>query len=881
MDVQTVPSNGGSATSFPAKEAPHLEFKPHFTAGKKHPFDGVNWKKVDAVIRKADGSIAFEQKDVEAPEFWSERAINIVAEKYFRMINGVKETSVRQLIDRVVTAITSAGVEQGLLEKETASVFWAELTHLLLHQMFAFNSPVWFNIGVPGVSQQASACFINQVDDTMESITDLAKTEVMLFKGGSGAGSNLSKIRSSYELLSGGGNPSGPVSFMKMLDAGAGVTKSGGTTRRAALMRGLDVDHPDILQQANGEVGFIGCKMHAEKIAQALIAAGFSAEWNKPGNAYDLSPFQNANNSVRVTDYFMRKVIDDQKYQTKARTTGEQVHLYQARDIWNKIAEAAWACGDPGLQFDTTTNKWHTLPNTGKINSSNPCSEFLHLDDTSCNLGSFNLVKFVTDGSAEFQAADFVHAAEICITAMEILAGYASYPTAEITKHTKASRPLGIGYANLGTLLMTKGLAYDSPEGREFAAGLTSLMTAAGYRQSARMARVVGTFDYYTANRSEMLKVVSMHRDESYKLPQRHHTTIRLANEIWAEAYMLGMDFGYRNSQISVLAPTGTIGFMMDCDTTGIEPNLALTQHKKLVGGGYMKIPTRAVPQALERLGYNGEAQFVLDTIAATGELPKDMKASHKKVFQTAIGADQISTEGHLLMMAAVQPFLSGGISKTVNMASTATVGDVANVYMRAWELGLKCVAIYRDGCKASQPASATEQKKEEKYSGLKWGERKRLPDERPSVTHKFSVGGQDGYFHLGLNEDGSPGEVFINISKAGSTLHGLVDMAATAISLGLQYGVPMNTLLEKFKGVRFEPSGFTGNKQIPRADSLVDYFAKWIELRESAKKTEPVVAKTAELSYHGAPCSSCGNITVRAGTCWVCNTCGTTTGCG
>ena len=881
MQIQSTPFlEAGLPT--PSRKPTGLHFKKHFTAGKKHPYEEVIWKKVDAVIKNAEGKVVFEQKDVEAPEFWSDRAINIVAEKYFRMIDGIKEYSVKQLITRVARTIAHAGQDQELFGAEDSVTFELELTHLLLHQMFAFNSPVWFNIGVPGVPQQASACFINKVDDTMESITDLAKTEVMLFKGGSGAGSNLSKIRSSYELLSGGGNPSGPVSFMKMLDAGAGVTKSGGTTRRAALMRGLDVDHPDILEQANGEVGFIGCKMHAEKIAQALIAGGFSAEWNKPGNAYDLSPFQNANNSVRVTDYFMRKVVDDQQFQTKARTTGEQVHLYQARDIWNKIAEAAHACGDPGLQFDTTTNKWHTLPNTGKINSSNPCSEFLHLDDTSCNLGSFNLLKF-SPGN-EFQVAEFEYATEICITAMEILAGFASYPTASITKHTKASRPLGIGYANLGTLLMTKGLAYDSPEGREFAAGITSLMTAVGYRQSAKMAQVVGSFDYYAANAKEMLAVIKTHWEASQKLPQRHHATIRQANEVWLEAHAMGCDHGYRNSQISVLAPTGTIGFMMDCDTTGIEPNLALTQHKKLVGGGYMKIPTRAVPQALERLGYNGEAQFVLDTIASTGELPKDMKASHKKVFQTAIGADQISTEGHLLMMAAVQPFLSGGISKTVNMAATATVGDVANVYMRAWELGLKCVAIYRDGCKASQPASAKEQKKEEaKPVGLQWGQRKRLPDDRNSITHKFSVGGQDGYFHLGLNEDGSPGEVFINISKAGSTLHGLVDMAATAISLGLQYGVPMGTLLEKFKGVRFEPSGFTGNPRINRADSLADYFAKWMELRETTTESKPevAVAKKDGVSYHGDPCRSCGNITIRAGSCWVCNTCGTTTGCG
>jgi len=424
-------------------------------------------------------------------------------------------------------------------------------------------------------------------------------------------------------------------------------------------------------------------------------------------------------------------------------------------------------------------------------------------------------------------------------------------------------------------------LAYDSPEGREFAAGLTSLMTAAGYRQSARMARAVGTFDYFTANCDEMLNVIKMHLEASQKLPQRHHATIREANEIWLEAHAKGCDYGYRNSQISALAPRGTIGFMMDCDTTGIEPSLALTQHKKLVGGGYMKIPTRAIPSVLTRLGYNGEAQDILDAISKTGEIPDLIKPQHRKIFQTAIGKDQISTEGHLLMMASVQPFLSGGISKTVNMANSATVGDVANVYMRAWELGLKCVAIYRDGCKASQPTSASEKKEETKYAGLKWGERKRLPDERPSTTHKFSVGGQDGYLHLGLNDDGTPGEIFINISKAGSTLHGLIDMAATAISLGLQYGVPMGTMLEKFRGMRFEPSGFTGNKAIPRADSLADYLAKWLELRESAPKLEVDVAKKAAVSYHGAPCSSCGNLTVRAGTCWCCPICGTTTGCG
>jgi ribonucleoside-diphosphate reductase alpha chain len=889
MDVQAIPSEGGQATLIPNKS--FLSISRHFTKGKAHPFDDIMWKKVDAVLKKADGTVVFEQKGVEAPDFWSDRAINIVAEKYFRVVNGVKENSVKQLVTRVARTIALAGREQGLLGDKDDNVysFELELTHLLVHQMFAFNSPVWFNIGVPGVAQQASACFINAVEDTMESITDLGKTEIMLFKGGSGAGSNLSKLRSSYERLSGGGIPSGPVSFMKWLDSGAGVTKSGGTTRRAALMRTLNIDHPDILELANGEAGFIECKAHAEKIAQALINGGFSAEFNKAGNAYDLVPFQNANNSVRVTDEFMRKVVNNEVFNTISRTTGKPVHSYNATDLWHVIARAAWASGDPGLQFDTATNDWHTLPNTGRINASNPCSEFLHLDDTSCNLGSFNLMKFQSEHG--FHVKEFAYATEICITAMEILCGYSVYPSESITKHTRASRPLGIGYANLGTLLMTEGLAYDSYEGRALAAGITSLMSAVAYRQSARMAAIQGPFEYYAANVDPMLNVILKHKDAAAQLAPG--TTSSASRVVWQQAYELGTKHGFRNSQVSVLAPTGTIAFMMDCDTNGIEPNLALTQYKKLVGGGFVKIPTRAVPQALNKLGYNGKAKDILETIEKTGALPPDMTPAHKRVFQTAIGDDQISTDGHLLMMGAVQPFLSGGISKTVNMAKTATVEDVANAFMRAWQLGLKCVTVYRDGCKASQPASAkAEVKSEDKHAtlGPVWGERKRLPDERPSVTHKFSVGGQDGYFHIGLNADGSPGEVFINISKAGSTLHGLVDMAATAISLGLQYGVPLHTLLEKFKGVRFEPSGFTGNTLIPRADSLGDYFARWMEHRFSGEPAEPtkvlgnqqsVVAKAGGVSYHGAPCSSCGNITVRAGTCWVCNTCGTTTGCG
>ena len=882
-----------------------LSFKRVFTDGKTHPFDTVKWKTVDAVLKAADGKVVFELKGVEAPEFWSDRAVNIVAEKYFRMINGVKETSVKQLVERVASTISAQGVIQGLFEGASAAVFREEMEYMLLHQMFAFNSPVWFNIGVPGVRQQASACFINSVEDTMESITTLAQTEVMLFKGGSGAGSNLSKLRSSYEKLSGGGSPSGPVSFMKMLDAGAGVTKSGGTTRRAALMRVLNVDHPDILEQANGEPGFIRCKAHAEKIAQALINEGFSAEFNKAGNAYDLVPFQNANNSVRVTNFFMQKVVDDQQFKTIARTTGEPVHTYKARDLWNEIAQAAWASGDPGVQFDTTTNKWHTLPNVAQINASNPCSEFLHLDDTSCNLGSFNLVKFYDVDVGQFRVDDFVHAVEVFITAMEILVGYAEYPDAKITERTRASRPLGIGYANLGSLLMLRGMAYDSEEARNFAAAITSVMTGVGYRQSAKMAECVGPFQYYAANKSPMFKVLSMHHSAHSRLLQSASKESKLLEagfNAWSDA-LARADTGYRNSQISVLAPTGTIGFMMDCETTGVEPMLALVQYKKLVGGGYMKLANRSIPYALKALGYD-EAGIQTAIKELEEKDTMTLLPEHAAVFQTAIGANQVSVDGHLEMMAAVQPFLSGGISKTVNMPNSATVEDVAETYMKAWKLGLKCVAIYRDGCKASQPASAKKEEKvevrteEDKPKTLKWGDRKRLPDDRMSWTHKFTIGGQDGYLHVGLYPDGTPGEVFINISKAGSTLHGLVDMAATAISVGLQHGVPLRTIIDKFQGMRFEPAGFTGNGAIPRTDSLADYIARWLEKKHTetltdtlskllehaepvAHRDSPTVAVGGKQDYSGPPCSSCSNLTVRAGSCFVCTSCGTTTGCG
>jgi ribonucleoside-diphosphate reductase alpha chain len=889
-----------------------LRFERHFTDGS-HPFDTVTWKTVDAKLTSPSGEVKFELKDVEVPAFWSQRATNIVAEKYFRVVNGTKETSAKQMILRVARSITLAGIAQGVVHSGDKEIFEEELIHILLYQMFAFNSPVWFNIGVPGVKQQASACFIQEVDDTMESITDLIRKEMLLFKGGSGTGSNLSRLRSSYEKLSGGGEASGPVSFMEVLDAGAGVTKSGGTTRRAAKMVVLNVDHPDILQQKNGRPGFIRCKASAEQMAHDLIDTGkYSGEFNVPGNAYEKVGFQNANNSVRVPDEFM----DALKYNADWYTLEQNgsgpsrkiVHTYKAQDLWHEIAQATWFCGDPGVQFDTTTNRWHTCKESGRINASNPCSEYLFLDDTACNLGSFNLLKFYQDG--EFNVQDFIAANKVCITAMEILVSYSSYPSESITKNSHDFRPLGIGYANLGALLMHMGLAYDSDEGRNVAASITALMSGACYAQSALIAADVGPFAQYAKNENPMLHVIRMHTQAADRLAVNGHQDhiVEAAKRVWAKAFEFGKDYGYRNSQISVIAPTGTISFLMDCDTTGIEPSLAVVTQKKLVGGGFLSMPNHSVKSALSTLGYSKEQIEAIEAnVASSGRL-EGVKEEHKKVFQTAIGDDPVSVDGHLLMMAAVQPFLSGGISKTVNMPSTATVREIAETYHRAWVLGLKCVAIYRDGCKRSQPISAKKEAPLQKLMELKkvvvdqlrvgptWGDRKRLPDERDSITHKFSIGGQEGYLHIGKYEDGTPGEVFINIAKAGSTLYGFADLAATMMSLGLQHGVPVGTIIDKLRGTKFEPSGFTHHNEIRTASSIGDYLAKYLELKfnpAQEKREEAVEGPLKAEDYtksieslvasvlSGDTCSACGNPTQRAGSCKVCTSCGTTTGCG
>jgi ribonucleoside-diphosphate reductase alpha chain len=885
-----------------------LEFGRCFTKNGEHVGALFKWKKVDAVLKNAKGEETFRQDGVEAPEQWSDRAIKIVAEKYLRVVDGVKETSVMQLAHRVAKFITEAGRAQHLLDADASIVFYDELLFLILDQRFAFNSPVWFNVGVnPDEKPQSSACFIQSVQDTMESIMDLEKKEVMLFKQGSGTGGNLSPLRSSYEKLRGGGFASGPVSYMKPLDKNAGVTKSGGTTRRAAKMVVMNMDHPDILECRDGTPGFIRCKSFAEKVAHDLYSTGFySAEFNVPNNVYDLVDFQNANNSVRCSDEFMNAVVRDDKWDTKLVTTGKPFHTYKARELWNEVAEAAWFCGDPGVQFDDTTNKWHTVPNSGRINASNPCSEYLHLDDSACNLGSWNLLKFWSPG-AGFDVLGFQCANQVAITAMEILVDASSYPGEQIAKNAHDFRPLGIGYANLGALLMHMGLGYDSDDGRAMTSAITSLMSGECYAQSALIAKHVGAFNGYALNEEPMTAVIYMHYQASqvisYAIGSRAlGVLITAANDAWHRASSLGKEHGFRNAQISVIAPTGTISFMMDCETTGCEPMLDIIVYKKLVGGGLMKMPNNAVKPALEALGYsNDEVTALLTAVESTGELV-GLQDQHKHVFQTAIGFDQVSAQGHLLMMGAIQPFISGGISKTVNMPASTTAEQIADVYLQAWALGLKCVAVFRDGCKLSQPAASkvTEKGKgtveaapSPGYLGLKWGERKRLPDERPGITHKATVGGQDAYFHVGLYDDGKPGEVFIDIAKAGSTLHGVMDMASMLLSVGLQHGVPLEVFVDKLKDLKFEPDGITRNRKIPFASSIPDYLGKWMEKRFIEPQDEPTVPdhppvpssvepkKPTSTDRSGPPCKSCGGLTIRGGSCWLCTNCGTTSGCG
>lgn len=909
--------------------APRVEIRRHFTRPTEDVFETVEWDRRDARISGDGGEAVFEQEGVEIPASWSPMATNIVASKYFRGHLGTphRERSVRQLIGRVVGTLCRWGRQGGYFaDEDQERTFSDELTHLILEQKACFNSPVWFNLGViepdgKMVPQQASACFINSVEDTMGSIMDLAKTEAMLFKGGSGAGSNLSTIRSSRENLGGGGVASGPVSFMKGLDAFAGVIRSGGKTRRAAKMVILNADHPDILD-------FIRCKATEEKKAWTLIDAGYDGRFNVQGGAYDSIQYQNANHSVRLPDAFMKAHASGGAWQTRAVTTGEILDTYPARDVMREIAEATHVCGDPGVQFDTTINRWNPVKNSGRINATNPCSEFIFLDDTACNLASLNLLKFA-DSKGVFLVDDFVQAVDVMTLAMEIIVDFADYPTEKIARNSHAFRPLGLGYANLGALVMRNGLAYDSDEGRNLCAAVTALMTGRAYRRSAEISRRVGPFREFDRNRAPFLEVIGLHNEYARQLgevgvPEELH---RAARGSWTEALDLGRAHGYRNAQVTVLAPTGTIAFMMDCDTTGIEPDIALVKYKQLVGGGVLKIVNRTVPGALENRGYSREQ---IDAIVAyidendTIEGAPFLRDEHLPIFDCAFasarGKRSIHYMGHIRMMASAQPFLSGGISKTVNMPKDCTVQDIEEAYTEGWKLGLKSLAIYRDGSKRTQPLN-TKAKEEAEQKVQPTAavspipadpalRRRRLPDLRRALTHKFSISGHDGYLTVGEYEDGTPGEVFLKMAKEGSTISGLMDTVALMTSIALQYGVPLKALVDKFSHTRFEPSGFTQNPDIPYAKSVTDYVFRWLGLQYLSAKEAQIpdrqetdaesVGLGAPLgrvlsirggsleepaSNHGQddapPCINCGSIMVRAGACYACSTCGETGGCG
>ncbi len=917
-----------------------VTFPRYFTARLepgKTPYDEIRWELRTASIANDKGAVIFEQKDVEVPADWSQTATNIVVSKYFhgRLGTPERETSVRQLVRRVVDTITEWGIEGRYFRSlEDAANFRNELAHLMLTQKASFNSPVWFNVGVKEEHRgygwywdeatetvkkldrsvhkpQCSACFINSVEDSLESILELAKTEGMLFKYGSGTGTNLSTLREENCPLQGGGRASGPLSFMKGFDAFAGVIKSGGKTRRAAKMVILNVDHPDIEQ-------FIWCKAKEERKAHVLIEAGYDPSLD--GEAYSSIFFQNANNSVRATDEFMQAVVNDGEWWTRSVVSGEPVKKYRARDLMRAIAEATWQCGDPGMQFDTTINRWHTSKNSGRINASNPCSEYMFLDDSACNLASLNLMKFV-NAAGQFDVEAFRHAVDTMILAQEIIVDNASYPTEKIARNSHDFRPLGLGFANLGALLMSMGLPYDSDAGRAWAGAISAIMTGQAYLTSARIAESVGPCPGFAVNEEPFLEVIRMHWDAVNGIDSRlvPPAMLEAAQKVWRTAYELGRRTGYRNSQVTVIAPTGTIGFMMDCDTTGIEPELALVKYKKLVGGGVIKIVNNTVPQALIRLGYRPEqVEEIVRHIDNTGTIEgaPHIRQEHLAVFDCSFKAPNgtrfIHHMGHIRMMAAVQPFISGAISKTINMPEDSTVEDIMNAYIESWRLGLKAVAIYRDGSKRVQPLSSGTAKGEKKSGVPAPGParveerivyrptRRKLPDERQSITHKFSIAGHEGYITVGLYEDGQPGELFITMAKEGSTISGLMDSFATAVSYGLQYGVPLKFFVDKFSHVRFEPSGFTGNPQIPYAKSIMDYIFRWLALKFLGPEAveAPEVGDTPKLrptepepqqklpftpadGMADAPtCADCGSIMERNGSCYKCGNCGTTSGC-
>jgi ribonucleoside-diphosphate reductase alpha chain len=901
------------------REDASLAVRRYFTIPGRDPFDEIEWETRDAFIPGKDKPV-FEQKDVEFPKFWSQTATNIVAQKYFRgrMTSPERERSVRQMIGRVVDTISGWGRKDGYFATEDeAETFEAELKAILVNQLASFNSPVWFNVGFEE-RPQCSACFILSIEDSMDSILDWIRREGIIFRGGSGSGVNLSKLRSSKEQLSKGGYASGPVSFMRGADASAGTIKSGGKTRRAAKMVVLDVDHPDIEE-------FIWCKAHEERKARVLEAAGYDMSLDSPDWAS--IQYQNANNSVRVTDAFMEAVKADADWNLTGRTDGTVVETVKARKLLRDIADAAWQCADPGVQYDTTINNWHTLPNTSRINASNPCSEYMSIDDSACNLASLNLMKFRReDGELDVEA--FTHAVDVMFLAQEILVGNSSYPTPEIERNAKAYRQLGLGYANLGALLMARGLPYDSEEGRAYAAAITALMTGRAYRKSAEIAGRMGPFAGYKPNAAAMIGVMAQHRAAvgnivgAESVPSDLLTACRQA---WDDVLNLGEVHGYRNAQATVLAPTGTISFMMDCDTTGVEPDFSLVKSKKLVGGGEITIVNKSVPMSLDKLGYApAEVEEIVAFVDERNTVvgAPFLKAGHYPVYDCAVGDRAIHYMGHVKMMGAVQPFISGAISKTVNLPETVTVDEVAQLFRESWQLGVKAIAIYRDNCKVAQPLSGKKEDgaQETLVSTLPPApltQRRRLPDDRTEIGRKFRVGEYEGYIHVGLFEDGTPGDIFVDIAKEGTTLAGLMNSIMISVSLGLQYGVPLEVYVSKFSHMRFEPSGMTNDPDIRVAKSIVDYVFRWmgkrflpVDQQEELGIMSPEVRARLADGYRnggdapaGAPatpveaappgqtalfnafedaqeCAKCGGRMVRTGSCYTCRDCGTNTGC-
>lgn len=896
-----------------------------------NPFESFVWNKRTAEVKDSIGNIVFRQENVEAPESWSDQAVNIAASKYFYGLLGSKdrETSIKQLIHRVVETICVWGLQDGYLNEITRPEFYRELVWMLLSQHGAFNSPVWFNLGLhqvynvtsgsaketfryekgfayahpvdPMVSPQCSACFIVGIDDSMQSITEANSSAARIFKYGSGFGADWSKLRGSMEPLSGGGKASGPLSFMKMVDTTGGTIKSGGRTRRAACMFTLKCDHPDV-------ESFITVKPKEEAKARALIQAGYPADFN--GEAYSTVGFQNANISLRVTDEFMEKAISRQDWQTKFVKDGRPGPTYPAHDLLRKVAEGVWSCGDPGIQFEDTIQLWHTTPKTAPINSSNPCSEYMSVDDSACNLASLNLLKFYDPRTREFNVESYRHCIRVFFTAQEILVGRSSYPTAKIAETAVKMRQLGLGYANLGALIMACGLPYDSDDARSLCGALTAIMTGHAYRTSALLAKEHGAFTEYDAD--SMLNVIGLHRTAAIKavrdLPVAGVTQLRGgptrilsrlwddATYDWDEAYELGQKHGYRNAQATVLAPTGTIAFLMDCDTTGIEPELGLVKYKSLAGGGMMKIVNQTVGKGLRSMGYSEDA--IKERVAYIEEHGRLEGFAEDEgtlaVFDTSLapsgGKRSIRWQAHVDMMAAAQPFVSGAISKTVNMPEESTVDDIYQAYVDAWKKGLKAIAIYRDGSKSSQPLSTTKGGNDRDAKISIWGSRKKMPNERQAVIHKFVIDGHEGYLTVGLHEDGTPGEVFIKMAKEGSTVSGLMDVIGVLISFGLQYGVPLDLLVAKLSYTHFEPHGFTKNPKIPTAKSIVDYVFRFMGLKfleapviETPGKAliKPSNGNGKEKKSSGPPCQFCGSITVRAGSCYACHNCGNTSGCG